>query len=56
MGDFIILLIFVDDMLIVGKDISRIKEFKNILSESFAMKDLWESPKILGIVIVRDRN
>lgn len=38
--DFIILLLYVDDMLIVGKDISRIKELKNTLSESFAMKDL----------------
>jgi hypothetical protein len=46
----------VDDMLIVGKNISRIKELKNTLSESFAMKDLGEARKILGIEIVRDRN
>jgi hypothetical protein len=46
----------VDDMLIVGKHISRIKELKNTLSESFAMKDLGEARKILGIEIVRDRN
>lgn len=39
-GGFIILFLYVDDMLIVGKDISRIKELKNILSESFTMKDL----------------
>ncbi|WJX48823.1 hypothetical protein P8452_35337 [Trifolium repens] len=55
-GDFIILLLYVDDMLIVGKNISRIKELKNTLSESFAMKDLGEARKILGIEIVRDRN
>ncbi|WJX13388.1 hypothetical protein P8452_03779 [Trifolium repens] len=55
-GDFIILLLYVDDMLIVGKNISRIKELKNTLSESFAMNDLGEARKILGIEIVRDRN
>ncbi|GAA0147202.1 transmembrane signal receptor [Lithospermum erythrorhizon] len=55
-GDFIILLLYVDDMLIAGKDISRIKELKNTLSESFAMNDLGEARKILGIEIVRDRN
>lgn len=39
-GYFIILLLYVDDMLIVGKDISRIKELKNTTSESFSMKNL----------------
>lgn len=43
-------------MLIVRKDISRIKELKSTLSESVAMKDLREAQKILGIEIVRDRN
>ena len=43
-------------MLIVGNNISRIKELKNTLSESFAMKDLGEAREILGIEIVRDRN
>ena len=47
-GDFIILLLYVDDMLIVGRDISRIKELKHTLSEYFAMKDLVEERKILG--------
>ncbi|GAA0152795.1 hypothetical protein LIER_37562 [Lithospermum erythrorhizon] len=55
-GDFIILLLYVDDMLIVGKVISRIKELKSTLSKSFSMKDLGEAQKILGIEIVRDRN
>lgn len=39
-GDFISIFLYVDDMLIVGKDISRIKVLKNTLSESFAMKDV----------------
>ncbi|GAA0151815.1 hypothetical protein LIER_10452 [Lithospermum erythrorhizon] len=54
-GDFIMLLLYVDDMLIVGRDISRIQELKSILSDSFAMKDLGEARKILGIDIVQDR-
>lgn len=55
-GEFIIILLYVDDMLIVGKTISRIKDLNNSLSESFAMKDLGEARKILGIEIFRDRN
>lgn len=46
-GDFIILLFYMDDMLIVEKDTSRIKELKNTLSESFSMKDLGETRKSL---------
>ena len=38
--DFIILLLYVDDMLIVGKNKSRIAVLKKELSNSFAMKDL----------------
>lgn len=55
-GDFIILLLYVDDMLIVGMDISRINELKKTLTKSFTMKDFGEAQKILGIQIVWDRN
>lgn len=48
-GDFIILLLYMDDMLIVGNDISRIKELKNTLSKYFFMKELGEAQKILDI-------
>ena len=54
--DFIILLLYVDDMLIVGKNKSRIAVLKKELSNSFAMKDLGPSKKILGIQIHRDRH
>ena len=54
-GDFIILLLYVDDMLIVGKSISRINELKETLCESFAMKDLGPARQILGVRIMRDR-
>ena len=38
--DFVILLFYVDDILIVGKKASRIDKFKKQLSRSFFMKDL----------------
>jgi len=53
--DFIIRLLYVDDMLIVGKDISIIDRLKKTLGESFAMKDLGAAKRILGIGISRDR-
>ena len=38
--DFIILLLYVDDMLIISHDSSKIDRLKRELSKSFAMKDL----------------
>ena len=53
--DFIILLLYVDDMLIVGRDVSKIEDLKRQLSKSFAMKDLGNAKQILGMKISRDR-
>ena len=53
--DFIILLLYVDDMLIVGRNVSRINNLKKELSKSFAMKDLGPAKQILGMKIVRER-
>ena len=53
--DFIILLLYVDDMLIVGRDVSQINSLKKELSKSFAMKDLGPAKQILGMRISRDR-
>ena len=39
-GDFIIILLYVDDMLIIGHDANKIEKLKGELSRSFAMKDL----------------
>jgi ATP-binding cassette subfamily B (MDR/TAP) protein 1 len=55
-GDFIILLLYVDDMLIVGNGIKRIALLKKALSKSFAMKDLGPAKQILGMKISRDRS
>ena len=52
--DFIILLLYVDDMLIVRKNISNIKRLKKQWGESFVMKDMRENKLILGIRIMCD--
>ena len=54
-GDFLILLLYVDDMLIVGQDTRKIGSLKKALGKSFAMKDLGPAKQILGMHIVRDR-
>ncbi|RVX13158.1 Retrovirus-related Pol polyprotein from transposon TNT 1-94 [Vitis vinifera] len=54
-GEFIILLLYVDDMLIVGHNTSKIDKLKNELSKSFEMKDLGLASQILSIKISRDR-
>ena len=53
--DFIILLLYVDDMLIVGHDAKRIWSLKVELSKHFAMKDLRSVKQILSMRIARDK-
>ena len=50
-GEFIIFLLYVDDMLIIGRDTSKIDKLKKELSKSFEMKDLGPTSHILGIKI-----
>jgi len=52
-GDFINLLLYVDDKLIVRMNSSRIDRLKKQLSQSFAMKDLGPAKQILGVHIHR---
>ena len=54
-GEFLILLLYVDDMLIVGQDRIKIGSLKKDLSKSFTMKDLGSTKQILGMRITRDR-
>ena len=54
--DFIILLLYVDDMLIVGHDPKKIFALKKTLSKSFAMKYLGSAKQILRMKIIRDRS
>ena len=53
--DFVILLLYVDDILIADRNVLRIDRLKKKLSKSFAVKDLGPTKKILGIRIERDR-
>ena len=52
---FIILLLYVDDMLIVGQDVDMIQKLKRQLSKMFGMMDLGSAKRILGMEILRDR-
>jgi hypothetical protein len=54
-GSYIILLLYVDDMLVAGSNMQDINVLKNKLANSFVMKDLGAAKKILGMRITRDR-
>ena len=54
-GRYIILLLYVDDMLVVGSNMQDINVLKRKLAKSFAMKDLGAAKQILGMRITRDR-
>ncbi|XP_059627260.1 uncharacterized protein LOC132270066 [Cornus florida] len=54
-NSYIILLLYVDDMLVAGLSLEEIKNLKKQLSMHFAMKDLGEAKQILGMRICRDR-
>jgi len=54
--EVIYLIIFVDDLLIYGKNKERLKNIKDKLSNKFEMKDLGEVKTYLGINIKHDRN
>ncbi|WOH01606.1 hypothetical protein DCAR_0520990 [Daucus carota subsp. sativus] len=54
-GKFVILLLYVENMLIVGQDINMINNLKKDLSKFFDMKDLGPAQQILGMKIIRDR-
>jgi hypothetical protein len=53
--DIIMLFVYVDDILIVGKNVSRIAGLKKNLGKSFALNDLGPSKCIFGMRIERDR-
>lgn len=52
---FIYVVLYVDDMLLVGNNMELIKEVKSYLSSMFDMKDLGAAHFILGIEIKRDQ-
>jgi Reverse transcriptase (RNA-dependent DNA polymerase) len=53
---FIILVLYVDDILLASSDLDMLFETKRFLSKKFDMKDLGEASYVIGIEIYRDRS
>ncbi|KAL0463182.1 UNVERIFIED_CONTAM: hypothetical protein Slati_0205800 [Sesamum latifolium] len=50
------LVLYVDDILLIGNDVKILDDIKAWLSTQFSMKDMGEASYILGIKIYRDRS
>ena len=50
------LILYVDDILLIGNDIESLDSTKGYLNKSFSMKYLGEAAYILGIQIYKDRS
>ena len=53
---FIILVLYVDDILLAASDRGLLHDVKNYLSSNFEMKDMGEASYVIGIEIFRDRS
>ena len=51
----VFLILYVDDILLIGNDVGTLSSVKVWLSNQFDMKDLGEASHILGIKLMRDR-
>ena len=51
-----IFILYVDDLLLLGEDLSKIEDVKNQLGKLYQMKDLRSASPYLGIQITRDQN
>ena len=54
-GKLVFLLLYIDDILLIGNDVGALSSVKVWLAEQFDMKDLGEANYVLGIRIIRDR-
>ena len=52
----VFLVLYVDDILLMGNDIPTLKDVKSWLGKCFSMKDMGDAAYILGIKIHRDRS
>ena len=52
----VFLVLYVEDILLIGNDIPTLQSVKSWLGKCFSMKDLGEAAYILGIKIYRDRS
>ena len=51
----VFLVLYVDDILLIGNNVAKLSDVKNWLAEQFQMKDLGNASYVLGIQILRDR-
>ena len=54
-GEVTYIVLYVDDLLLIGSSLSQLKQLKADLSSRFEMKDLGEAEYILGLQLFRDR-
>ena len=54
--NFVILLLYLDDILLAGNDLEMIVATKGWFSSTFEMKDMGEANFVLGVKIFRDRS
>ena len=52
----VFLVLYVDDILLIGNDVPTLQSVKSWLGKCFSMKDLGEAAYIIGIKIYRDRS
>ena len=53
---FIILVLYVDDILLATNNVAMLHDVKKFLSNNFEMKDMGEASYVIGIEIFRDRS
>nr|GEX27316.1 retrotransposon protein, putative, Ty1-copia subclass [Tanacetum cinerariifolium] len=55
-SNVVFLILYVDDVLLMGNNVTMLQEVKSLLCKCFSMKDLAEEAYILGIKIIHDRS
>jgi len=55
-SNVVFLILYVDDILLIGNDVQMLSSVKEWLGNHFQMKDLGNAQRILGIRIYRDRS
>ncbi|GKB97772.1 retrotransposon protein, putative, ty1-copia subclass [Tanacetum coccineum] len=55
-SNVVFLVLYVNDILLMGNNVTMLQEVKSWLCKCFSMKDLGEAAYILGIKIIRDRS
>ena len=51
----VFLVLYVDDILLIGNDVGLLSDVKKWLAEKFQMKDLGQASYVLGIQLIRNR-